>query len=65
MCQRVRHPTFKALVNVAAFLAVLAAFLVVVPADLVVKCWLDLRWGLFGWCWPGVLGGRGLEGAIV
>ena len=30
-----RHPTFKALVNVAAFLGVLAAFLVLVPVDLV------------------------------
>ena len=34
----------------AAFLSIFAAFLIVVPTDLVVECWLGLRWGLFGWC---------------
>ena len=58
-----RPPAFKALVNAAAFLAVFAAFPVVVSTDLVVRCWLGLSWGLFGWCQPGVLGGRGLEGS--
>ena len=42
------HPTFKALVNAAAFLMVFTAFVVVVFTDLVVGCWPGLSWGLFG-----------------